>query len=286
MKNSINLTLIFGFILALSSSTSAQTGLKNTLKSLDKSEFSIIIESGIINSQVYYSGNRFAFGNNQSSANPRITTAVIEERENERFINKAYNWTANLGFSAGIKASKRISDNFMDSKLSLDFISGLEYQEINITQNNYNGDHGFGGGGILGCYEYYYVRDLKLKTLSIPLELRANYSIKNFNISPTLGLSANIPVAKSHDLYHPDYSNNSELIYGNFHTSESLESVHNFTYNTISKIEISYSLSNQHKLKCSAFYNLNLTNEISQQLNDNQGLSTKGFQVAYEIPLS
>lgn len=237
------------------------------LPTSSNSEFSIIIEAGSLNSNV--------------TSSLDMSRPEFSFRENLRIASQNPLWISKGGFVAGIKVAKRINNHLMDSKVSLDFISGVEYKETNITQSSYSPHY---DNFLLGCFAYYFVGDIKVKSISIPLEVRTNFTFRNFSFSPTLGIGINVPTSKTLELFIPEYIDGN-INHGELYSSENLESIHRFTYNTISKMEISYLLPNKHKIKCAAFYNLHMTSELSDQLADKESLATKGLQVAYEIPI-
>ena len=282
MKYLSSLATTILITLSFSSVLLAQSGLKNMRSSLEANEFFLIIEAGTLGSHVYDSN-----GMNNMSIFSKDEAFLIPAPKDERagFISTNDGWENMGGFSASIKMGKSINTDF-DSKVSFDFISGLGYKETNIFQKNYTADsHWPGGFGFFGCFYYMYVRDLNIKSIEIPLELRSNIHLNKFTISPILGFGIDIPFSKKETVYHPNYVEQ-DITRGEIISSEKLELNQNFSFNTISKIEISYQLANNHKLKFAGFYNLNITNEISNQLFLQQGLSTKGLQVGYEIPFA
>jgi len=271
MKQFLNFSLTIFVLLLCTSNSFAQSGIKNLIKSIEKNEYAVIVELGAHNSNVYQSSDLFQ--------------PEIKLRDKKQFKRDDNNWDTGHGFTAGIKLAKQLSSNLLDSKISLDVITGLIYQETNMIQKNYN-PHSFNTmPGIIDCFGILYYRELQVKSISMPLEFRSNFKIYNFTISPTIGLGVNIPTNKSYNLYYPSYESNTNTK-GEFIESDKLSLEEKFMINSISKIELSYSFHYNHKLKLAGFYNLNIKNELSSQLRSGQGFSASGIQLGYEIPLS
>lgn len=243
---------------------------------LHKSDMSIIVEAGTLNSQVFQKNSMF-------NSNEDGTSILARIRNNEMMTNSDQ-WQSMGGFSAGIKIAKTINHQVFDSKVSLDFISGLVYKEANIFQNSYN-EYGSSNLIFIECFTIYYARDVKMRSIEIPLELRTNIQLKQWNFSPTLGLGIDLPLNIQEKLYNPLY-NDGQVDRGNLISEGKIDMTQHYFFNAISKLEISYALSNNHKIKVSGFYNINITNHLQDQFWATENLSNKGLQIGYEVPLA
>jgi len=204
MKQFLRFSFVILSVLIFSQCLTAQSSNKNLFQSLHKNEFSLIVELGTLNTNVFTSADLFE--------------PEVKLRDKKQFVNDEENWSNENGFTASIKMAKTVNNNLFDSNVSLDFISGFSYVEYKLTQNNYT-PH---SSDFFGCFEIYYLRELKVKSIAIPLEIRSNIEIGKFNFSPTVGFGINIPVNKSHDLFHYNYIDN-QLIKGESFMSEKLQ---------------------------------------------------------------
>lgn len=232
-----------------------------------KNKFSLIFEVGSLETNIFQTNNFF---------DPEIT---LRER---RFMTSTSEWKSSKGYTAAIKMASTIDENIFDSKVSLDFISGLAYKESNTHQEHY---YEHGNNGFFECFIIGFYRDLSIKSIEIPLELRSNIQFKNFIISPTFGFGVELPFAKTESLFYQKYLDG-DVYKGDLVSTENLREDFSFNINAISKLEISYLLKNNQRFKLTAFYSTYLLNEEVYYLNPDYGTSAKGVQMAYEIPLA
>lgn len=253
---------------------SAQDSYVDLVPSLDNQR-SIIFEGGSLLTQVRTMQQPF-------NTSP---SSVTREERPTRFSSESLGWTKAQGFTAGIKFATTINPQLFDSDISLDFISGLVYKETNITQQSYSPHQNGSMGFFIECFAFYWLREVNIKSIEIPLELRSNIQLGNFTFSPILGLAVDVPVSRTHHLFYQEF-NDAGITKGEFNETEKFESPTKFNYSTISKLEVAYQLANQHKIKIAAFYNMFIIHALDYQLSDRDAVSTKGFQIAYEIPLT
>ena len=257
-----------------------KTNIKNYIANEDREDYSFIFEAGNINTNVFETDNFI---------NRRATGLTLREsltdRENSSFMNSSLDWQSMTGFLASIKVAKTINNSVYGSQVSLDFIAGIEYKEINIWQNFYDPWANQIGFGWLNCYGPTYNRDVNIKSISIPLDIRTNIQLKNWTLSPIFGVGVDLPVSKSETLYQFDYQSD-EIKRGELVAENKLKIDQKLNYHTTSKFEIAYALPNDHNIKLTGFYLINITNQLADQLWDNQGLSSKGFYLGYEVPFS
>jgi len=278
MKHTSNFSLIVLSLFLFSVSLSAQKDSYKLLSTKDNKDHSVSLVLSSVNTDIFTSSTLFE-PENLFQRESRLSNR-------NRIDHIADLWSNGGGYAIGIKFGKRINNNLLDSNISLDVISGIEYQEANLNQETYN-PHGNSFGAIESCFAINYTRKIKMKSILIPLELRSNINLKRFTISPTLGLGINVPISINHKLYYPDYGNhNGQLTTLEFYKDEKLEANQAFTINSISKIECSYRLPNEHKIKCAGYYNLNITNEFSNELREGLSFTSSGIQLGYEVPLS
>jgi len=238
-----------------------------------KKGLSIIIESGNINSFVR---------NNTNTSDSKLN-----------FLTKSDAYIDLGGFSTGMKVAKNLSTNSFDLKLDIDIISGLVYKYTMTHQKglrdytNFNTFNNFAQSGTIICGNFGphpQVRDIKTSSIEIPIEIRTSYQINKFLIAPTFGFGLDFPISSNQTHYFYDVVDGEYLKENISHQSK--EKGGSVNLNLISKLELAYILNNNHKLKIGGFYSANVSERLPFGFNDDNRISSSGFQIAYEFPLS
>jgi len=246
--------------------------LSATFKSKAKKKLSVIIETGTVNSFV--------------RSSERVSNS---EGNYFNFLKKSDSYTNLGGYSLGIKAAKNISSTLFDGKLTIDILSGLVFKQTNIYQHGLENMDALNSSGrpIMVCGMGAHqpsVRDIKTNSIEIPIEIRSNYQINRFFISPTIGIGLDVPLSTEFINYSSSYDN--DTLVKNEVTDIRVYKYEQKNINLISKLELSYLFHNNQRLKLSCFYSANITNNIFTADGYNEVISSKGISLGYEIPLS
>jgi len=240
--------------------------LKATFQTNAKKGVSIIIETGTINSFV-----------TEPNTNP------TSESNPMNFLAKSDSYTNLGGVSAGIKVAKNILPPNSNRNVSIDLISGLVYK---YTRTHQNGMPNYMANGLQWCGNgeiHRYVRDIKTKSIEIPLELRVSYQVNRFMLSPTIGVGFDIPHHIHYTNYNYEVKDNEYIKTDIINYRESKGGQTNI--NLMSKLELAYQLHNDHKLKLACFYNANLSSKLVTAFYYGESISSQGLQLSYELPI-
>ena len=194
------------------------------------------------------------------------------------------------GYSVGLKVAKTIKTGLLDTKSTIDVISGLIYKNQNLHQFSDN-QMPFINPAIFEAPRIDFIdiiphqaptqiRDAHIQSIAIPLDFRTNVFWGNFIFSPTFGLTFDLPIV-SEELYYEQIFTDEGLRKGAPLTQAPITTNKSYSLLINSKMELAYQLPSAHRIKLAAFYNV-YVGPFSYLLSNE--ISNKGIQVGYEIP--
>ena len=202
--------------------------------------------------------------------------SLAKKSDTNLSISSHNNWNQRESYSVELKFGKILRDNIF-------VISGLRFKEHFISQNNGYQFEYWIPGNIPISDNIQLGRNMTIKSIEIPLEVRKDFQYGRLTISPSFGLNLGVNLSRVQESFYSIQDSNQFIQETVFDSKIKPNQLYNFS--TTSRLEIAYGVFRGNKIKLGVYHNLHLRDEIKMPDEFKSNMQSYGAQLGIEIPL-